>query len=96
MCKINHIDEHHFHENPYIQENHNYINSANKSLAEYLGIKRHTVYQFIKRRESFLSNFINIEIGKGYGYDSTKIFLTDQGERYIELIYYFRDYFNEL
>ncbi len=69
---------------------------THKSLPDYLGFKRHIVYQFIKRRESFLRNFINIEIGKGYGHDSTIIFLTDQGKRYIELVYYLRDYFNEL
>jgi hypothetical protein len=69
---------------------------THNSLANYLGLKRHTIFQYLKRRKSFFRDFINIDIGMGHGYESTRIALTKQGKIYIELIYSFRDYYKNL
>ncbi len=69
---------------------------THKSLANYLSIKRHAVFQYLKNNKSFFREFIEVNIGIGHGHGPTEIFLTEQGKQYIELMYYFRDYYKIL
>ncbi|MBA7515036.1 hypothetical protein ES705_07074 [subsurface metagenome] len=66
------------------------------SLADYLGIKRHSVFQYLKKNKSFFKDFIEVNIGLGHGHNPTEVFLTERGKEYIELMYYIRDYYKSL
>jgi len=67
------------------------------SLGRYMSLKsRSSSFEFIKRRIDFLNNFLAIEHGKGYGRETTKIKLTEQGKKYIELIHHFEDYYKTI
>lgn len=68
-------------------------NITHSSLSHYLKLSRATVSEFLNKNKYFFQNFVVLTIGSNR---LKKYILTDQGKKYIELIYYFKNYYKNL
>lgn len=66
-----------------------------KNLMNYLGLSVGAVSACFRRHWTFINHFINIKYKDPKSFTSFKniYVLTEKGKKYIELVYYFRDYF---
>ena len=71
------------------------LNISIKNLMNYLGLSVGGVSAFFRRHWSFINSFIDTKYKDPKSFTSFKniYVLTEKGKNYIELIYYFRDYF---
>jgi len=65
------------------------------SLMNYMGIKNNiTILNFFKKNSNFINPYVDIIIGRAH--NPTVFILKSKGKELINLIYYFRDYYQSL